>query len=126
MLTKAFQDLWATSLESDKYKQGSGQLRNSKDEHCCLGVAADLLAPDKWVKNSPVGSWGMRDGGSGEIRCGYLTTELREQIGLDELTQTTLVSLNDDILREGDDGSEVHANDFKAIGKYIRSLPTRD
>lgn len=115
MLTKAFQKQWACALESGKYKQGSGQLRDKDDNYCCLGVAADLLAPDKWVKSGTgLCSWGMYDSG-GVRRSGYLTYALRRQIGLDEDTQTKLVALNDDNKR-----------DFKAIAQHIRSLPTQD
>lgn len=37
-------ELWITALESGDYKQGRGQLRNSANEFCCLGVLCNLHA----------------------------------------------------------------------------------
>lgn len=33
---------WVKALRSGKYKKGIGQLKNKKDEYCCLGVLCDL------------------------------------------------------------------------------------
>lgn len=39
----------AEALESGEYKQGfGGDLRNSCDEYCCLGVACDLYDREGW------------------------------------------------------------------------------
>ena len=35
------------ALESDKYAQTTGMLRFD-DEHCCLGVACDVMDPERW------------------------------------------------------------------------------
>lgn len=35
---------WVNALRSGHYKQGFGQLKNSKDEYCCLGVLCDIYA----------------------------------------------------------------------------------
>lgn len=37
---------WAAALESDDYKQGTGQLRTKKGSFCCLGVLCNLHAQD--------------------------------------------------------------------------------
>lgn len=37
MLTRQQRDKWAEELESGKWKQGTGALRE-KDKYCCLGV----------------------------------------------------------------------------------------
>lgn len=38
---------WVNALRSGKYKQGAGQLFNSKNKtHCCLGVLCDILNVD--------------------------------------------------------------------------------
>ena len=39
---------WIAALRSGKYKQGTAQLRNSKDEFCCLGVLADISGLGEW------------------------------------------------------------------------------
>jgi hypothetical protein len=47
---------WADALESGKYKQGTGYLRDIEDQYCCLGVACDLLIEkhvlDSWQHDS--------------------------------------------------------------------------
>jgi len=40
---------WCEALESGKYQQAIGALRNSVNSFCCLGVACDLVAPGDWV-----------------------------------------------------------------------------
>jgi hypothetical protein len=40
-------ETWCEALESGKYKQGSGQLRDD-DCFCCLGVLCDLSGAGKW------------------------------------------------------------------------------
>jgi hypothetical protein len=45
---KAFRRKWVAALRSGKYKQGDGFLRSEKG-FCCLGVACDLAAPEKWI-----------------------------------------------------------------------------
>lgn len=35
-------ELWVAALESGKYKQGRGVLRDDQQQFCCLGVLADL------------------------------------------------------------------------------------
>ena len=43
MNTREVQDLWAKTLESNRFKQGKSLLHNKKtDELCCLGVLCKL------------------------------------------------------------------------------------
>ena len=42
------QERWLTALESGKFRQGKHVMRNG-DRYCCFGVAADVLAPGRWV-----------------------------------------------------------------------------
>jgi hypothetical protein len=46
---------WIEALESGKYQQGTGQLRNG-DCFCCLGVACDLSDAGQWKHVGYVGS----------------------------------------------------------------------
>jgi hypothetical protein len=40
-------ETWCGALESGKYQQGRGKLRDD-DAHCCLGVACDLSGEGEW------------------------------------------------------------------------------
>lgn len=37
---------WLEALRSGKFKQGRGQLRDSRDQLCCLGVLCELAVQD--------------------------------------------------------------------------------
>lgn len=39
---------WVDALRSGKYEQGRFALRRN-GKFCCLGVLADIIAPDEWV-----------------------------------------------------------------------------
>ena len=41
---------WVAALRSGKYAQGRHSLRSADDKFCCLGVLADVLAPEDWEK----------------------------------------------------------------------------
>jgi len=41
---------WVTALRSGQYEQGKYALRTGDDRYCCLGVLADVAAPDCWGK----------------------------------------------------------------------------
>jgi len=41
-LPKVFKRKWLKALRSGEYEQGKSVLRNSKNEYCCLGVAAHI------------------------------------------------------------------------------------
>lgn len=48
---------WVAALRSGDYEQGKSQLRNIKNEYCCLGVLCDVIDPTQWGKNYH-GKWG--------------------------------------------------------------------
>lgn len=51
---------WIEALRSGNYKQGRGQLRNHRNEYCCLGVLCDIHAQEtgrKWSKNNYDGEY---------------------------------------------------------------------
>lgn len=39
---------WVAALRSDKYKQTTGVLRNTRNEYCCLGVLCDIVDKGAW------------------------------------------------------------------------------
>lgn len=52
---------WLEALKSGNYKQVQGKLRTPEAErpgHCCLGVLADIVAPDNWVIDTAEGPFG--------------------------------------------------------------------
>lgn len=52
---------WVAALRSGEYKQGRGQLRNTDDEYCCLGVLCDLAVKagvTEWVFSLESTSYG--------------------------------------------------------------------
>lgn len=45
-MKKSIMEKWVAALRSGEYKQGKGQLRNSQNEFCCLGVLCNLHAQE--------------------------------------------------------------------------------
>ncbi len=43
-MKKSIKKAWVAALRSGEYKQGTGQLRNKRNEFCCLGVLCNLHA----------------------------------------------------------------------------------
>lgn len=120
MLTKAFQEQWAAALESGKYRQGMGQLRDGDDKFCCLGVAVDLAVPDSWSRPSDHGGGWMSIVKGHEPRGGYIPHPVARELGITQMDQDTLSRLNDDADEDG------NVNKFADIAKHIRGMPTRD
>lgn len=55
-LPPAFKRKWVRALRSNKYAQGTGQLRErALDEYCCLGVACDLVGARTHINGIPLG-----------------------------------------------------------------------
>lgn len=85
-------------LRSGNFQQGSGKLRSTADEYCCLGVACNVLDPTRWTD-------GLRNY---SYRYGYLSLVLPEDavlaaFGLDHLDAQELAELNDGIRVYKDD-----------------------
>jgi hypothetical protein len=92
---------WIAALRSGKYKQGRQALRVG-DFFCCLGVLCDVLNDNLW--NPHPGS-GRSVWGTNSVALSYSTLE---SIGLTDLDQSELITLNDDIKAS-----------FDAIAKFI-------
>ena len=83
---------WVKALRSGEYQQGNGQLR-SEDCFCCLGVLCDLIDPNGW-KNVVTGEDAdfVR---ADSIQSGFLSKDLREEIGLRDPFQLEVARMND-------------------------------
>jgi hypothetical protein len=93
---------WCDALRSGKYKQGRGALRNCNDHFCCLGVCADLIAPDQWEGRT---GFYFMDG-----LCSALSSKISDSINLPYPEQATLVGMNDSQLKS-----------FNEIADYIEA-----
>ena len=102
---------WAEALESGKYKQGRGALKD-KDQFCCLGVSCDV-----YRKQGQPGRWGRISGTVEVFRCGdewqvgVLPSKVAAYFGLSSTVQSTLIERNDG-----------HQWGFPAIARHIRRL----
>ncbi len=97
-MDQEFKAKWVAALRSGKYVQGKGAL--AKDgRFCCLGVAADLLAPDRW-RSSPDGTKINQevhdlDENKETVNIEQLSKDACERIDLPVEAQEVLYNLND-------------------------------
>lgn len=105
--------LWAKALESSKYAQGIGQLKDENDQYCCLGVACDVYrkatGKGRWTRKSNRYSFGES--------LAYLPLEVVKWFGLDDEDPT--LRGNREIATVVND---VHRNSFNEIAKMVRAL----
>ena len=94
-------------MRSEKYKQGSGALRDANDQFCCLGVLADVCHV-RWKRASAskadVYQCGLK---RGDLWIGKLPGQ-HPLFGLSAVQIEALVGLND----------ERHWN-FRSIAKWV-------
>ncbi len=105
-MDKALKALWVEALRSGKYKQGKGQLRNSRNQFCCLGVLADQICPTAWAKNSE---------GQQEWFGAHAYFPAPDLRGLEHDVQKTLAEMNDGA---AEDGTQPRKS-FEEIADYI-------
>ena len=91
MMDKELKAKWIAALRSGKYKQGAGELKTSENSFCCLGVLADVIAPDDWMTcpdtDRPIGNSKVSATGDGfYIKYKYLD---------DQDIQAKLAKMND-------------------------------
>ena len=101
---------WVRALRSRKYKQGRGALRKKTPDgftYCCMGVLADLIAPDSWENPEPNGKCHSNWANDMEE---FDLDRLRE-IGLDPMEQCDLIAMND--------GEESKPVGFRRIADWI-------
>lgn len=109
------QEKWLQALESGKYPQGYGRLRDDNGGYCCLGVAVMELA-----EASESGK-GLRGGGLdlyGEVQEALKLRSEYGALGDSEEIAISLASLND-----GD--PERTAMTHQEIAAFIRANPER-
>lgn len=92
-LTKAQRALradWMAALRSGEYAQTTGVLKKPGigAGFCCLGVACDIVDPDRWESDEDSGiCW--------EGACTNLPDEVRDALGLSWGDSDALISMND-------------------------------
>lgn len=99
-------DDWIAALESGEYKKGLGTLRDCDDTFCCLGVLADVIDSNAWVRRtSDELSWFVwKNFGFSAYIAGL--------DGLTQFAQVRLAAINDE------------ANTFEPSIKWIKeNLP---
>lgn len=82
-----FKAKWVEALRSGKYRQTQQALRE-KNAYCCLGVACDISGFGVWDDDRFLHEEGNN--------TGYLPTGLRERMGLEQLQESSLITMNDD------------------------------
>tara|TARA_B110000967_G_scaffold180710_1_gene197250 strand:- start:295 stop:627 length:333 start_codon:yes stop_codon:yes gene_type:complete len=94
-MNKKTKNEWLQALKSDKYTQGSGQLRNENVDgivcHCCLGVLADVMGEEI-----------SEDGRRLAIDKEGFTMYDERFIKVPQDTISTLYGINDDSHRNGE------------------------
>ncbi len=84
---------WLAALRSGEYRQGREALRQrvkKSDAYCCLGVLADLVAPEEWSKKPNSKRFYRHNEGYENLSYGTF-----EQVGLDPHISNRLVDMND-------------------------------
>lgn len=117
---------WIKALESGKYKQAEGTLRETKrtgsdqrlsHSFCCIGVACDLARKDGGPTWKDDNGNGIRKGNVHDLEynyfmdhCGDFPPAMRKFLGITKEEQTKLIDMNDE-----------QKKSFKEIAKYIRT-----
>ena len=115
---KHFRTKWLAALESGKYKQTKGTLRQPKGDgksygYCCLGVLCNLAVNDgvgEWTKLTPDGkprSYKL----DGERNDSMPVTQFLDLVGISPEMGDRLATMND---HEG--------KSFTDIAKHLRKL----
>ena len=89
-MDREFKRKWVTALRSGIYPQGKFALRNNNN-FCCLGVAADLYDPAKWVADGK----GNKCIYSNEAHTLTLPKFVKTAIKLDNHHENHLSNMND-------------------------------
>lgn len=106
-MDKELKSRWVEALESGKYKQGKGFLRDINDNHCCLGVLCDIISKE----GNPNCGWDnncqFRYGNT--VRGSCLTEEMSNDFGIHWMVCDRLMLMND-----------THNYSFKTIARWIK------
>jgi hypothetical protein len=100
-VNKELEDAWVEALRSGEYEQGTGCLKSTEGQYCCLGVLGEVLAKTGEARfisrdicsllEGPVEN-GAVAGARSAIK---LPAELRDKIGLTIYAQEELIRMND-------------------------------
>lgn len=103
-------DEWIEALESDKYQQGVGCLRNA-DKFCCLGVLCDISGDGKWRNKEGLSSYHFELFEMGyELHFSRLPVPLMARVGITSDQERRLMQYND------------RGVSFRSIAGWLRSM----
>lgn len=119
-MKKEIADRWVEALESGKYPQTKGRLRDS-DGFCCLGVLCELAVADGVAKSEEhklrsFSQWRYQDATGGDLSFSRLPVVVKEWAGMNSEGGTR--SGRKRKLWELNDNS---GYSFKRIAKVIRN-----
>lgn len=106
-------ELWIKALNSGKYEQARGQLRNQYG-FCCLGVLCDLYGKEKnvkWTKKLPFYEF--------NTRSGVLPRQVIEWAGLTEANPLIHYTRRNPALAELNDTGKTFKQIARIIKKYL-------
>lgn len=89
-MKKELKEKWLEELRSGRYAQGRKALRSADDKFCCLGVLADIVAPEEWEQRVPDSCYY-----SHWARSGSSLWMVKEEIDLYSPATSTLITMND-------------------------------
>lgn len=82
-MTEEQLNTWIAALRSGEYKQGSGMLRSTNDEYCCLGVCIDALGLAKWERADDTPRCYRAKFSDGMMSRSSITGSTQTRMGLD-------------------------------------------
>ena len=93
-MKKEIMEKWVNALRSEEYKQGQGNLCDSKNRFCCLGVLTELFIQEK-NKNTKNGK--LKYGW--EEKNGFLTFEGEELVLTNKVMKWSGMKTNSGIIK---------------------------
>jgi hypothetical protein len=119
---------WLEALRSGDYQQGKGALKRISEygyevTHCCMGVACEVIAPERFSEKPCIGGKYPFTGPVYDYQYermvktelyGSPSDDIQQLLGISENDVSDLIHLND-----------AEGRDFKFIADYIETLPER-
>ena len=119
------QERWLQALESGKYKQGTGVLRNN-DKFCCLGVACDVSKVGEWEEPQNTDSVYTYKEMHSRAATGILPVGVQDELNMEHLDGQfvgenpsgefySLVGMNDNGVSHAEIAAYIRANPLQVF-----------